>query len=168
MTSPSGPGLITLGATRASVDDRNERPLTAIVVTSANHLYGRMIAYHWSPSLRKRGIEERGLVIGAAPAVNAVQDSHRNPWISVSPTPSQAWWLSGGALEAGGLLDGLDGSSLWLLWEVDITGLTVQGDIANYPEYQVLENIAADRVTLIGQRSCERELGAGTPMGEAG
>ena len=78
------------------------------------------VAYHWSPSTRRTSIRTRGLVIGAAPSVNGVEDDHRNPWISLAPTAAQAWWLSGGALEGGGFAVE---HPVWDLWEADLTDI---------------------------------------------
>lgn len=119
---------------------------------STNWLHGKTIAYHWSPQSRRASIEGSGLVIGSDPSVNGVEDDFRSPWVSLSPTPALAWWLSVGALEVGGFVPD---DTVWLLWEVDITGLAVQGDIGRYPEYQVLQNISAARLMLVGQRNFE-------------
>lgn len=108
------------------------------------------IAYHWSPSTRRTFIEGEGLRIGAPPAVNGVEDDHRNEWISVSPTPGQAWWLSGEALWGGGFPSE---STEWDLYEVDIKGLSVGRRGDDYPELRVHENISADRVRWVGRRT---------------
>lgn len=111
-----------------------------------------VVGYHWSPSTRRAGIEERGLVIGAVPVINSVEgQEYRNPWVSVSPTPSQAWWLSAGAVAVGGMAP--PESKLWLLWEVDISGLAATSDGVLYREWRVLQDIESQRVKLVGQRT---------------
>lgn len=107
------------------------------------------IAYHWSPSTRRDAIEREGLRIGSEPSVNGVEDDHRNGWVSVSPTPSQAWWLSAGALHIGGF-----GSEapIWDLYEVDIADLSVERRQGDYPEFYVHENVASERVTRVAIR----------------
>lgn len=120
-------------------------------MSSAQAIDGEVVGYHWSPSTRREGIEARGLVIGSAPAVNSAQGhDHRNGWVSVSPTALQAWWLSAGALAAGGFQ--APESPLWLLWEVDITSLEAINAVGQYREWRVLQDIAPERVKLVGQR----------------
>jgi hypothetical protein len=122
-----------------------------------------VIVYHWSPSTRRAAIERDGLRIGAEPAVNAVEGSgfldgepgpagHRNECISVSPTPTQAWWLSGEALEVGGFPSE---SPTWDLYEVNIAGLDYDRRGDDFPELKVREGISADRVTWIASRPFE-------------
>lgn len=108
------------------------------------------VGYHWSPSTRREAIEREGLRVGAAPAVNGVEDGHRNSYISLSPTPAQAWWLSGGALFTGGFASE---SPTWDLYEVDINGLDAGRLAEGYPEIQVREDISADRVERIALRA---------------
>lgn len=110
------------------------------------------IVYHWSPSTRRPAIEREGLRIGVAPCVNGVEDDHRNPWISVCPTPSQAWWLSGEALHGGGFVCE---APVWDLYEVDVKGLKTdrRGFRDDYPEFYVLEDVAADRVRWVARRT---------------
>lgn len=102
-----------------------------------------LVAYHWSPSTRRDRIAADGLLIGSEPCVNAAEgDEFRNTCISLSPTPSQAWWLSGQAIHAGGF----NGQSpIWDLYEVDIAGLKADRRDDDYPEIKVRENIPADR-----------------------
>lgn len=109
------------------------------------------ITYHWSPSTRRAAIEREGLRIGVKPCVNGVEDDHRNEWISVSPTPSQAWWLSGEALCGGGFPSE---APEWDLYEVDVKGLSVdrRSCIDDYPELYVLENVPPDRVRWVARR----------------
>jgi hypothetical protein len=113
-----------------------------------------VIAYHYSPSTRRAAILRDGLVIGSEPCVNGIEDDHRNLWISLSPTAAQAWWLSGEALAVGGF--GAE-SDVWDLWEVDITDLDRQDWLDRLPELQVLEDIPAYRLHLVGQRTLEAE-----------
>lgn len=107
------------------------------------------VAYHWSPSTRRTSIRTRGLVIGAAPSVNGVEDDHRNPWISLAPTAAQAWWLSGGALEGGGFAVE---HPVWDLWEADLTDIEHTPGRPDYPEIRVRGDIPSDRLTWIGSR----------------
>ncbi|MCV7174760.1 hypothetical protein [Mycolicibacterium sphagni] len=108
------------------------------------------VAYHWSPSTRRLGIHTDGLKIGAAPAVNSVGGDWHNSWISLSPTPAQAWSLSGGALEVGGFSTE---SPIWDLYEVDITGLPIaRAATADYPELHISQDIPADRVVRVAMR----------------
>lgn len=108
------------------------------------------IGYHWSPASRRTAIERDGLRVGAEPSVNAAEgDSHRNLWISVSPTPAQAWWLSAEALHIGGF--GSE-SPDWDLYEVDLKGLPVDRRSGDYPEFYVHEHISPDRVMWVARR----------------
>lgn len=108
------------------------------------------IAYHWSPSTRRASIRRRGLVIGATPAVNGVEDDHRNPWISLAPTPALAWWMSGEALEGGGFAAE---DPVWDLWEVNLAGIEHTTGTPSYPEITVPSCIPPDRLTWIGTRT---------------
>lgn len=107
------------------------------------------IAYHWSPSARREAIQREGLRVGAEPCVNGVEDDHRNLWVSVSPTPSQAWWLSGEALYLGGF--GSE-SPIWDLYEVDLAGLVIERRQKDYPELYVHEDISPERITRVAIR----------------
>jgi hypothetical protein len=78
----------------------------------------RAFDFHWSPTSRRADIHAEGLRIGCRPVVNGVEDDHRNPWISLSPTPWQAWDLSAGALAVGRFTSE---SPLWDLWRADLT-----------------------------------------------
>ena len=44
-------------------------------------------------------------------------------------------------------------SKLWLLWEVDISGLAATSDGVLYREWRVLQDIESQRVKLVGQRT---------------
>lgn len=109
-----------------------------------------VIGYHWSPRGRHTAIRNTGLIIGSPPAVNAVDgDDDRAAWISLSPTPSQAWWLSGDALTVGGFTPE---SPAWDLWQADLTGIATRHMMSGYPEIRALQNIPADRHTWIATR----------------
>jgi hypothetical protein len=108
-----------------------------------------LTAYHWSPATRRASIRSRGLVIGATPCVNGVEDDHRNTWISLSPTPAQAWWLSGQALPVGGF------TSEYPIWdpsEVDLTEIERTECANGYPAIRAVHDIPPDKVTWIGVR----------------
>jgi hypothetical protein len=122
-------------------------------VSGRIELHGRAqveIAYHWSPSSRRKSIEQVGLCVGSNPVVNGIQGDHRNPYISLSPTPAQAWWLSGGALAIGGFNSESD---VWDLYEVDIKGRVAVCRDDDYPEIKVYEDIPADHVIRVAQRA---------------
>lgn len=110
---------------------------------------GYLIAYHYSPRVRRKLILREGLRIGAPPCVNGVEDDCRNDWISLSPTAAQAWWLSGEALGIGGFQVECN---IWDLWEADIAGLDWEQRRDGYPEIKVNQDISADRLNLVGQR----------------
>lgn len=105
--------------------------------------------YHWSPATRRESIQRRGLLIGAEPCVNGVEDDHRNEWISLSPTPAQAWWLSGQALECGGFTAE---HPVWDLWQVDLTDADTAPCAGSYPEMRVHHSLTPDRLTWIASR----------------
>lgn len=107
------------------------------------------VTYHYSPSTRRDSILKHGLVIGSEPCVNGVEDDHRNPWISLSSTAAQAWFLSGESLSVGGFTPE---SCWWDLWEVNVNGLESQDRIDGMNEVQILEDIAPQRLRWIGQR----------------
>ena len=109
----------------------------------------QLVGYHWSPRTRRASIHAHGLVIGARPAVNGVEDLHLNPWISLSPTPSQAWLLSAGAIACGGFESECP---TWDLWEADLTDAHADYISNGYPELRVLQNISSDRLTWIASR----------------
>lgn len=109
-----------------------------------------LIGYHWSPRTRHVAIRDTGLMIGSPPVVNAIDgDGYRSAWISLSPTPSQAWWLSGDALTVGGFTTEV----LWDLWEVDLTGIDTRHVMSGYPEIRALQNIPPQRLTWIAGRA---------------
>lgn len=108
-----------------------------------------LVGYHWSPATRRSSIHARGLLVGSRPVVNGVEDDHRNPWISLSPTPSQAWWLSGGAIACGGFHSECP---TWDLWEVDLTDARAEYTDCGYPEVRVLHAISPTRMAWIASR----------------
>lgn len=109
-----------------------------------------VIGYHWSPRTRHTAIRNTGLMIGSPPVVNAAGgNDYRSTWVSLSPTPSQAWWLSGDALAVGGFTTE---SATWDLWKVDLTGIDTRHVMSGYPEIQALHNIPPDRLTWIASR----------------
>lgn len=108
------------------------------------------IAYHWSPTTRRAAIEREGLRIGAEPCVNGIDEDHRNQWISVSPTPIQAWWLSGEALYGGGFPCE---APIWDLYEVDIKDLNYDRRHDDYPELRVMQDVPADRLRWVARRT---------------
>lgn len=107
------------------------------------------VGYHWAPSSRRATIQAQGLRIGCRPAVNGVEDDHRNPWISLSPTASQAWTLSAGALATGGFPSE---APAWDLWEADLTGAKVQRCGGDYPELRALQPLPVDCLVWIASR----------------
>jgi hypothetical protein len=115
------------------------------------------IAYHWSPCTRREAIAREGLKVGAPPCVNAEEfgEGHRNLWVSVSPTPSQAWYLSAGALYVGGFPTESDH---WDLYEVDIKGLEVERRRDDYPELYVYDNIPAHAVRRVAFRRFDDQI----------
>ncbi len=109
-----------------------------------------LIGYHWSPRTRHTAIRNTGLVIGSPPVVNAVDGAdYRSTWISLSPTPSQAWWLSGDALTVGGFTTE---SPTWDLWEADLTAIDTRLVMTGYPEIRALQSVPAERLTWIASR----------------
>jgi hypothetical protein len=109
----------------------------------------RDVGYHWSPTSRRAAIIVEGLRIGCRPAVNGVEDDHRNPWISLSDTPCEAWVLSAGALAVGGFPSE---ASVWDLWQADLTSLEVRRCGGSYPEIRVLQAIAPIQLMWIASR----------------
>lgn len=109
----------------------------------------RDVGYHWSPSSRRAAIQAGGLRIGCRPVVNGIQDDHGNPWVSLSPTPWQAWDLSAGALAVGGFPSE---SPLWHLWQADLTGLELRRGGDNYPEVRVLQPVPTTQLMWIASR----------------
>jgi len=109
----------------------------------------RDVGYHWSPVSRRAAIFLDGLRPGCQPTVNGIQDDHRNPWISLSPTPSQAWTLSAGALAVGGFSSE---AAVWDLWQADLSSLEVRCCDDSYPEIRVLEPIAPPQLMWIASR----------------
>ena len=109
-----------------------------------------VIGYHWSPRTRHTAIRNTGLMIGSPPVVNAAGgNDYRSTWVSLSPTPSQAWRLSGDALAVGGFTTE---SATCDLWEVDLTGIDTRHVMSGYSEIQALHNIPPDRLTWIASR----------------
>jgi hypothetical protein len=109
----------------------------------------RAVGYHWAPTSRRAAIEIEGLRIGCQPAVNGVEDDHRNPWISLSPSPAQAWILSAGALAIGGFPSE---APAWDLWQADLTGVEVQRCKGDYPEVRSLQPVPPARLVWIASR----------------
>ncbi|WP_293003357.1 hypothetical protein [Mycobacterium sp.] len=107
------------------------------------------VGYHWAPANRRASIADEGLRIGCRPAVNGIEDDHRNPWISLSPTPAQAWMLSAGALAIGGFRSE---ATEWDLWQTDVTGIDVHRCAGDYPEIRVLQPIPKNRVAWVASR----------------
>lgn len=109
----------------------------------------RAVGYHWAPTSRRAAIESEGLRIGCRPAVNGVEDDHRNSWISLSPTPAQAWTLSAGALAIGGFPSE---APAWDLWQADLTGVEVRRCEGAYPEVRALQPVPPARLVWIASR----------------
>jgi hypothetical protein len=109
----------------------------------------RAVGYHWSPTSRRAAIHAVGWRIGCRPVVNGIQDDPRNSWISLSPTPWQAWALSAGALAVGGFPSE---SPLWDLWRADLTGLELRRCDDSYPEVRVLQPVSTTQLRWIASR----------------
>ena len=113
------------------------------------------VGYHWSPATRHESIRRSGLLVDAKPCINGVEDDHRNGWVSLSPTPGEAWWLSGQALECGGFPTE---HPVWDLWQADLTDVDHTPCTGGYPEIRAHHDIPPERVIWIGSR----EFGAQT------
>lgn len=66
--------------------------------------------YHWAPTVRRKDILKNGLH-PYQPTVVHSPDGHVYPYVSLSPTPSMAWGLSGEFLEESDIEE-------WDLWQV--------------------------------------------------
>ncbi len=108
-----------------------------------------MIAYHWSPSTRRRSIARSGLIVGARPHVNG---EHRNAHISLARTPADAWALSGQHLARRGVRAE---SSGWDLWQVDLTGLPYRTLHTGSRELVTRCPIPTGRVQLVATRQSD-------------
>lgn len=118
------------------------------------------LGYHWSPSTRRRSIERYGLRIGQPPVVNGIEDDFRAPWISVSASPLQAWWLSAGALQIGGFTDPAHPGH-WDLYEMDLTDLATQTTTDHHREIRVLVDVPPDRLEWVGKRAFTESIKIG-------
>lgn len=117
-----------------------------------------MIGYHWSPHHNHTSILKRGLLQPklhprlVTPVV--CSEGHRNPHLSASRHPRDAWELSGGFLvrrakEQGTLNDGWHNFTLWDLYQIDLRNIKYR---TNFDELQVRVDIPRRYVTWIGER----------------
>lgn len=103
--------------------------------------------FHWSPTDRRDEILRDGLRLFSVPTV--CTGDHRYPSISLSPSPSQGWGLSGDMPQVSEI-------EWWDLWEVALPERAEThvrpfwGD--EIDELKVYTSIPADRLWLVGWR----------------
>lgn len=109
--------------------------------------------YHWSPLDRRELILKEGLVLFSEPTIA----SGTQPYISVSPTPSAAWGLSGNMGWANEIED-------WDLWMVRLSANDEVRIRPNFgpviEEVQLYNTIPPDRLWWVGSRSMPYPLPA--------
>lgn len=105
--------------------------------------------FHWSPADRRDAIRSEGLRTYCAPAVSS--PGHAFPYLCFSSDPKAAWRLSGD-------MEWVSEVEEWDLWQVRLADT----DEVRYnpswgpvlEEIRVYNPIPADRIWLVGTRSC--------------
>lgn len=101
--------------------------------------------FHWSPIDRRQAILKEGLRPFCDPSVA----SGKLPYISLSPTPSSAWGLSGD-------MEWVEEFDDWDLWQVRLVEgdeVRIRGDFGpTIREVKVHNTITPDRLWWVGTR----------------
>jgi hypothetical protein len=102
--------------------------------------------FHWSPTERRKLIRERGLHPFKRPVIHS-QDNLGYPYVSLSPTPSAGWSLSGA------IVDEIDEWDLWMVRLADTDAIHVRSDFGPViQEVKVSNVIPPDRLWYVGTR----------------
>lgn len=101
---------------------------------------GQDLAYHWSPSARRKGIERRGLVPGSM----ARSRQWRPPFVCLSREPAYALRSSHAQTAVSEPMD---------LWQVDLAVLPISREEFDWhDEVRVYERIPARFLTYLATR----------------